>query len=129
MACYVVRMLRETKASEAGHGPAKGSGGRGFGRVRQERSGRWSAAYTGPDMQLHRAPLTFEYKDGAIAWLNGERKLIDLDVWTPPEERAVTKKTTGQTFGEFADDWLANRRTRRGEPLKARHPGRLSTLP
>ena len=113
-------MLRKRKASEAGHGPAKGSERRGFGRLRQERSGRWSAAYTGPDMQLHRAPWTFEYKDGAIAWLNGERKLIDLDAWTSPEERAVTKKTTGQTFGEFADDWLANRRTRRGEPLKAR---------
>lgn len=120
MACYVVHMLRRPRGSDAGHGPAKGSDRRGFGRLRQERSGRWSAAYTGPDAQVHRAPATFEYKDGAIGWLSAERKLIDLDAWTAPEDRISTKKVSGQTFGEFADDWLEHRRTRRGEPLKAR---------
>lgn len=29
---------------------------RGFGRIRRERSGRYSAAYIGPDAKLHHAP-------------------------------------------------------------------------
>ncbi len=49
---------------------------RGFGRLRAERSGRWSAAYIGPDTKLHRAAATFEAKDDAIVWLSKERDLI-----------------------------------------------------
>lgn len=119
MACYVVRMLRKPVASESGHGPAKGSERRSFGRLRQERSGRWSAAYTGPDMGLHRAPATFHTKDAAVAWLAAEQKLIDLDAWTPPDDRSVTRTARGPTFGEFAAEWLETRRTRRG-PIKPR---------
>ena len=100
-------------------GPRKGAARRGFGRLRQERSGRWSAAYTGPDLMLHRPTSTFDAKDDAIAWLSAERKLIDLDVWTPPAERVAVKRATGQTFGEYAEEWLATRRTKRG-PLKPR---------
>ena len=33
---------------------------RGFGRIEQRPSGRYRAAYTGPDGQLYRAPMTFE---------------------------------------------------------------------
>ena len=35
---------------------------RGFGRLRRERSGRYSAAYVGPDLRLYRAPETFRAK-------------------------------------------------------------------
>lgn len=88
--------------------------------MRKERSGRWSAAYVGPDVQLHRAPVTFDTKDSAVAWLAGERKLIDLDAWTPLADRQAVKRVTGQTVAQYAADWLANRRNAHGQPLKAR---------
>ena len=62
-------------------GPEKGAGRRGFGRLRQERSGRWSAAYTGPDTALHRPPQTFDAKDDATAWQSAERRLIEFNVF------------------------------------------------
>lgn len=73
----------------------------------------------GPDDALHHAPSTFDAKDDAVAWLSAERKLIDFDIWTPPSERIASRRTSGQTFGEYADSWLASRRTKRG-PLKPR---------
>ena len=42
---------------------------RGFGRLRKLPSKRWQAAYTGPDLVLHRPPSTFMTKDDAVAWL------------------------------------------------------------
>lgn len=113
-------MLRKSKASESGHGPAKGSQRRSFGRIRRERSGRYSAAYVGPDGVLHRAVVTFETRDAAVAWLALERKLIDLESWTPVAERLQVKQAQVQTFAEFAAEWLRARRNGRGEPLKAR---------
>jgi hypothetical protein len=51
---------------------------RGFGRIRQERSGRFSAAYVGPDTKLHRAPRTYATESDAEGWLAIERRKIDL---------------------------------------------------
>ena len=108
MGCYIARMLHEQRER------------RGFGRLRQLPSKRWQAAYTGPDTQLHSPPSTFMSKDDAVAWLAAERKLIDLDVWTPPSERRAVRRAVGQSFRDFADEWLASRKTAKGEPLKAR---------
>jgi integrase len=92
---------------------------RGFGRIRQFRSGRWQASYTGPDAQVHLAPDTFQAKLDAEAWLTDRRREIDRDVWSPapagPRRSAVT-------VTQFADLWLRDR------PLKPRsreHYGRL----
>jgi len=93
---------------------------RGFGRLRAERSGRWSAAYIGPDTRLHRAAATFVAKDDAIVWLSKERDLIAREEWTPPEERRQLKLDRGQTFRQFSQTWLDTRRTRRGDLLKPR---------
>lgn len=112
-------MSRDTSPAKRKPGPPKGAARRGFGRLRQERSGRWSAAYIGPDGQLHRPRSTFHAKDDAVAWLATERRLIDLDVWTAPADRLAVRKATGQTLGDYAPHWLANRRTTRG-PLKPR---------
>lgn len=60
---------------------------RGFGRLRKERSGRYSAAYVGPDLRLHRAPETFKARIDAEGWLAAERRQIDLDQWVPPLRR------------------------------------------
>lgn len=101
-------------------GPPKGSARRGFGRLRKLPSKRWQAAYTGPDTQLHKATVTFEDEDAARGWLANERRLIELDTWTPPADRVAIKKAAGQTVAEFAAEWLEERRTAKGEPLKAR---------
>ena len=54
---------------------------RGFGRIRQERSGRYSAAYVGPDTKLHKAPRTYSQESDAEGWLAAERRKIDLGTW------------------------------------------------
>jgi hypothetical protein len=59
------------------------SGRRGFGRIERLRSGRYRAAYTGPDAQLYRASMTFGAKDDAIAWLSARRAEIEMRVWAP----------------------------------------------
>lgn len=113
-------MLSDLEAHGRRRGPDKGADRRGFGRLRRERSGRWSAAYIGPDNRLHRAATTFDAKDNAVAWLAGERKLLDLDSWTPPADRRASKPTAkGMTLREYSEDWLENRRTNRG-PIKPR---------
>ena len=112
-------MLRDSKNDAGRHGPEKGTDRRGFGRLRRERSGRWSAAYTGPDTRLHRAAATFDVKDDAVAWLSAERRLIDLDHWTPPADRRASVEPTGVVFQQFANEWLESRRTKHG-PIKPR---------
>lgn len=100
-------------------GPEKGSNRRGFGRLRKERSGRTSAAYLGPDGALYRARTTFESKDDAVVWLTTERRLIERDEWRPPAERRQVSAGKRETFGPFAESWLANREVK-GRPLKQR---------
>jgi integrase len=87
---------------------------RGFGRLRRERSGRYSAAYIGPDLRLHRAPDTFKAKIDAEGWLASERREIDLDQWIPPDRRHRVRVAaeSGQTVGSYATRWLADRRER-----------------
>ena len=84
-----------------------------FGRIRQERSGRWSAGYLHHGV-LHRAPATFPTKQSAVAWLAGERHLIELDritpgTWTPPAERAARAAAERLTLRAYATTWLAHR--------------------
>jgi hypothetical protein len=66
---------------------------RNFGRIEERDSGRYRAAYTGPDGKLYRAPSTFDAKDDATAWLAARRAEIQLKVWAPElVERAAAKK-------------------------------------
>jgi mannose-6-phosphate isomerase-like protein (cupin superfamily) len=53
---------------------------RGFGRIEKRPSGRYRAAYTGADGQLYRAPMTFDAKDDAVAWLSARRAEIEMRV-------------------------------------------------
>lgn len=100
-------------------GPAKGTPRRSWGRTRQERSGRWSAAYTHIG-RLYKAPSTFPNEDRARAWLADERKLIDLDAWTPPAIReqvraaeqaahAAAEEAASTTFSQHAEAWMKRR--------------------
>src|SRR5262245_2131585 len=95
---------------------------RGFGRIEQRGSGRWRAAYTGPDKRLYRAPETFAAKVDAEGWLAQEKRLIDLGTWQPPILRQVQETQANRqgatTFQEYAATWAAQRnvkpRTRAG---------------
>lgn len=117
-------MLRDSDQVAERRGPAKGVGRRGFGRLRRERSGRWSAAYIGPDGALHRAPTTYSVKIDAEGWLASERRLIDLDTWLPPLEReeALQRRrlsAVGPDLATYSQDWVTQRMVR-GRPLKPR---------
>ncbi|MCV6980610.1 site-specific integrase [Mycolicibacterium pulveris] len=94
---------------------------RGFGRIRQERSGRWSAAYSGPDGRLHRASRTFVSEHDAEGWLAGERRKIDLGTW------GAVERSDGVTLKAYAQKWLAERRVK-GQPLRPRTRGLYESL-
>ena len=87
---------------------------RGFGAIERLSSGRYRARYSGPDLRRHTAPITFDTKLDAEAWLVDERRLIVAGDWMPPDQRGVPQPTSDQTFGEYAATWLAER------PIKIR---------
>lgn len=79
---------------------------RGFGRIRQERSGRYSAAYVGPDTKLHKAPRTYAQESDAEGWLAAERRKIDLGIW------GAIERSDGITLRAYADNWIKQRSLR-----------------
>ena len=97
---------------------------RGFGRLRQLPSGRWQAAYIGPDTKLHQAPRTYANESDAEGWLAGERRKIDLGTW------GAVERSDGITLRAYADEWIEQRRTAAPHPPALRvdagaaHPAR-----
>lgn len=79
---------------------------RSFGRLRQLPSGRWQAAYIGPDGNLHKAPRTFAKDYDAEGWLAAERRKIDLETW------GAVERSDGITLSAYAERWLAQRQLR-----------------
>lgn len=92
---------------------------RSFGRIEKRTSGRYRAAYVGPDGRLYRAPLTFDAKDDATAWLSARRAEIEMDVWAPHAVGGAAAKKSIPTFEPYAEHWLTNRKTQ-GRELKPR---------
>jgi integrase len=88
---------------------------RKFGRIRQFKSGRWQASYTGPDANVYIAPKTFDAKVDAEAWLTDRRREIDRELWSPASGQ---EDRPGAPFGDYAEAWLRQRsikdRTREG---------------
>jgi integrase len=76
---------------------------RRFGRLRKLPSGRWQAAYIGPDHKLHRAPHTFGSDIAAESWLAIERRKIDVGTW------GAVERSGGVTLGAYAAQWLQHR--------------------
>jgi integrase len=91
---------------------------RSFGRLRRLPSGRYQAAYQGPDGKLHTAKATFGARDDAESWLADRRKEIDRDLWNPGAAKAARKKPS-VTFAAYADRWVDARRVK-GRPLRPR---------
>ena len=84
--------------------------------VRKIPSGRYQARYTGPDGHLHRAPVTFQTRGDAQAWLALRHTDILRAEWIPEEARRAERNLT---FATYAEDWLQLR------PLK---PPELSLI-
>lgn len=97
---------------------------RGFGSTRRLPSGRWQARYTGPDGTTVTAPNTYTAQIDAEAWLAVERKLVEMpETWLPPkarleQARRAEEATRRPRFRDYANDWVANRRNSKGEPLR-----------
>ena len=71
-----------------------------FGQIRPLPFRHYQAAYTGPDLVLHKSTAIFDTLIDARAWLNGERRRIDAGTWIPPERcnrwsAAATTTTDG----------------------------------
>ncbi len=79
---------------------------RGFGRLRKLPSGRWQAAYVGPDARLHKAPRTFAAEIDAEGWLASQRRKIDLGTW------GAAESSDGITLASYAARWMAQRQLR-----------------
>jgi len=94
---------------------------RTFGRLRKLPSGRYQAAYVGPDDQLHTAESTFAAKLDAEAWLTDRRREIDRELWSPPAtgEQNRAKRKAELRFSDHADKWLQTR-TVKGRSLRPR---------
>ncbi|BDY31387.1 tyrosine-type recombinase/integrase [Mycolicibacterium mageritense] len=94
---------------------------RSFGRIRQRSSGRYQAAYTGPDGIVYRAPTTFAAKIDAEAWLVDRRREIDRELWSPPAtaEQKKAAKRKRISFADYATKWVDSRLVK-GQPLKPR---------
>jgi integrase len=45
----------------------------------------------------------------AEAWLASERRIIEFDTWTTPEQRATEKKAAILTLGDYTRDWIKHR--------------------
>lgn len=98
---------------------------RRFGRIRQcQPSGRWQAAYTGPDGKVYKAPKTFALREDAETWLGDRRRDIDRELWSAPataeeKRRAELQKRATIKFQNYATGWLEHRHVK-GRPLKPR---------
>jgi integrase len=79
---------------------------RRFGRLRHLPSGRWQAAYVGPDLKLHKAPHTFASDVAAESWLALEQRKIDLGTW------GAVERSDGVTLRDYAKQWVEQRSLR-----------------
>ncbi len=83
-------------------------GSRGWGHIRRLPSGRFQASYI-HELVRHNAPMTFSTKPRAEGWLADERKLIELDTWTPPARRAAARTARAITLADYAAQWVKDR--------------------
>lgn len=74
-----------------------------FGSLRVLPSGRIQARYKGPDGLTHTAPMTFDTKGAANAWLSTVRADMVRGLWAPTDDAKP------MTFENYADAWLADR--------------------
>lgn len=103
------RHLAQDLARKARHDMAKST----FGNVRQLKSGKFQARYTGPDGLTHKAPATFHLKGDAYSWLEAEQKALYLGVWKPPAQREAEARAEAEsnalTVRVWLEEWLRHK--------------------
>lgn len=77
----------------------------GTGAVRQLPSGRWQARFRGPDGVMRPAPVTFDTRLDATAWLKAQTSDVDRGTWSP--QTKVASATS--TLRDYAASWLESR--------------------
>lgn len=77
---------------------------RDFGTVRKKGK-RFYAEYTGLDGAQHTPGHSFANRTDADGWLAAERRLMDLETWIPPKQRAEKEKADSLTVGEWLDQF------------------------
>ena len=79
---------------------------KGTGTVRLLASKRWQARFVGPDGVMRPAPVTFDAKLDAQAWLQAQARDVARGVWVP----AQRPESTGAThLRDYAATWLQQR--------------------
>lgn len=91
---------------------------RAFGTVRTK-SKRLYAEYTGPDGKQHTPGFSFANRTDADGWLATERRLIDLETWTPPAQRKEQEKQDSTTVGEWLEQFHSNLEHRPKPPRRS----------
>lgn len=94
---------------------------RAFGRLERLPSGRYRAAYMGPDGWLTRAPQTFDAQDDAVAWLAARRAEIQMELWAP-ELAARVSKVVGHADAQSVWRRMAGRPQDQGATVAPHHP-------
>lgn len=90
--------------------PSSSTTRRGWGKIRKIGSGRYHASYISPiDGLRHNAATTYDNKMDAEAWLAAERRLIELEAWSPPAERAKKRHASSISLEEYTKRWLEER--------------------
>ncbi|QFP95518.1 tyrosine integrase [Mycobacterium phage GaugeLDP] len=83
---------------------------RSWGSLRTQRSGRVQASYISPvDGQRYWGPRNYDNRMDAEAWLAGEKRLIDMEQWTPPPEREKKAAANAITVKEYIEKWIDER--------------------
>ncbi len=77
----------------------------GAGALRKLPSGRWQARHRGPDGVMRPAPMTFDTKLDAGAWLKAQSGDVAEGVWAPSQAGPRGRLTVEQ----YAKTWLAGR--------------------
>ncbi len=71
------------------------AGRRGFGAIRRLPSKRYQAHYVGPDTVKHYAPVTYQTREDAEAWLAARRS--EIAAKTGPRPGLASRSRSGST--------------------------------
>jgi integrase len=98
-----IRLIWHADGTE---GTVARKGKRYFGSLRTLPSGRVQARYTAPDGRTYAAPVTFDSRQYAEAFLARVHADIQADRWVSPH---TPKAVRGSDFRDYATAWLAGR--------------------
>ena len=85
------------------------AGKRQFGSIRALPSGRYQARYTGPGGVVRKAPVTFDARIDAEAWLARQRGADHPGHLAAARGSIAVTNQQFVTFGAYATSWLAGR--------------------